>query len=146
VQVVRKSLNEQKTNDATPSADNELTLPVEANSTYEITLIMPYLCDGGTTTQGLQLEFGGPTGWTLEAVLDVASNSTWQLIGRRMTQTSNYGVASGSTSAESNFRVTGTLKTSTTAGNIDVEWAQNTSSANRTQVRAGAFLKLVKIS
>lgn len=142
--IARKSANEDRTNTDVLAADSDLIVAVDANSKYIIEIFIPYWTQT-TTTQGINVGLGGPSGWSLEAAVDIAASANWSAIGRRFIAGSTRGAATGNTSGEAQWRLRGYLETSSTAGNVQVTWAQFASSANWTRVQKGAYISLTKI-
>jgi len=122
-----------------------LVVPVAAYTNYQIEIFLPYWCLDGTVTQGLKVALSGPGGWSFEGSIDIVTSDIWRQAGRRFMEDSIFGVALGNTSGEASFRIIGSAFVGATAGNIAVQLAQETSSANRTRVLKGAYLKATRI-
>ncbi|MCG0062230.1 hypothetical protein L0F81_02825 [Streptomyces tricolor] len=127
IQQVIKALDTPRSNTASPAADPHLTLPVEANATYDVELIGVWSNGGG----GLR--------------------ATWAVpVGTSMVWTDNDGVGVTTPAGVVTFTATtgtcfkGTLVVADTAGALTLLWAQNTSNAAATILRAGCSLKLVR--
>jgi hypothetical protein len=116
---------------------------VEASTTYIFEAwLYTYAADG---TPDIKVTFTGPAGstvlWSSSQVIFNAGGSTTLTV-----------VSAGGTTADlfvdANFRAIqlyGTILNSTTAGDVQLQWAQNTSSANSTTVKAGSYIYGIKV-
>jgi len=118
--------------------DSALVIPVVANARYKVELEILY--KGGTTGgSDIKVAFSVPSGATIA--------------GRAITVANPLGVATGFINQSSVlFSATNgtgnplacacvfTFTTSATPGNLQIQWAQNTSSATATTVMAGSSL------
>ena len=117
--------------------DGDLQVNVEANSAYAFTAIIQSLSQSGNP--GFKWQFVGPSGSTINFI---AYDSTG----------ANYGPTAGGVSNNMAIAttgrwltVTGKITVGATAGQLKLQWAQNTSNANYTAVQAGSSLTLAKI-
>jgi hypothetical protein len=124
---VKKPADTDRNSTITPAADPDLTQPVAANATYDVECVAVWSNGGG----GFRATWAVPSGTSM----------TW---------TDNDGVGQTSPSGVVTFSATtgttlkGTLTTGSTAGSISLSWAQNTSNAGTTSLRAGCSLKLTR--
>lgn len=145
---VAKSTTESVTSSTTYQDDNELFLPAVANATYRFDLLL--LHSSGTTGR-FKMQFTAPAGATV----------SWGVIGVEVSITSSTNVANvimpsrlvsdilglgGGNLTGTTAMIQGVLTTSSTAGNLMLQWAQNTSDAAATQVRAGSTLRMKRIA
>jgi len=145
---VAKATTETVTNSNAYQDDDELFLPAEANATYRFDLLL--LHSSGTTGR-FKMQFTAPTGATV----------SWGVIGVEISITSSTNVANvimpsrlvsdilglgGGNLTGTTALISGVLTTSSTAGNLTLQWAQNTSDAAATQVRAGSALRMKRIA
>lgn len=143
VKSVRKSSDQTVTSSTTLVNDSQLKFAVAANETYIFQAwLYTYAADG---TPDIKVTFTGPSGstvlWSSSQVIFNAGGSTTLTV-----------VSSGGTTADllvdANFRAIqlyGTILNSSTAGDVQLQWAQNTSSANGTSVKAGSSIFGIKV-
>lgn len=127
--------------------DSHLFLPLAINATYE--LVYCYLAyDGQTPNADIKLAFTLPTGAVMRwapwggaigspsAVDTVDKDAS---AGARPLGTFGFP-------ARMTARPAGRITTSSTAGNLQLQWAQNTANATATTLYAGSCLGLLRIS
>jgi hypothetical protein len=124
--------------------DTALLLPMVANGSYLFSCFLSY--KGGTLgSSDLQFQWAGPSGATMRyGASFFAGGGGWDgasaYLGYNITATTN---------GTSNVRpviMMGSVQNSTTAGNLQLTWAQNTSSSTPTTVQAQSVLALVRVS
>lgn len=133
-QLVRKTADESVTSSTTLQNDNHLLLPVVANATYDLFLLCVF---SGDTAGDIKFAWSVPSGTVLRWVDQTGSSGL-------ATDTDFYSAPGGTTQV--GFQIWATVVTSATAGNIQFQWAQNTSSATATIVRTNSHLKMQRIS
>lgn len=143
IKSVRKSSDQTVTSSTTLVNDSQLLFAVEASATYIFQAwLYTYAADG---TPDIKVTFTGPAGstvlWSSSQVIFNAGGTTTLTV-----------VSPGATTADlfvdSNLRAIqlyGTILNSSTAGNLQFQWAQNTSSANGTSVKAGSSIFGIKV-
>ena len=143
VKSVRKSSDQTVTSSTTLVNDSQLKFAVAANETYIFQAwLYTYAADG---TPDIKVTFTGPSGstvlWSSSQVIFNAGGATTLTV-----------VSAGGTAADlfvdSNFRAIqlyGTILNSSTAGDLQFQFAQNTSSANGTSVKAGSSIFGIKV-
>jgi len=120
--------------------DDELFLTVEANAKYRF---MARILFTSNTTADFKFGFTYPSGATATyTLLGIASGGA-SLSAFHQVESSGGALEGGTGIACLMF---GTWAISSTAGVLQLQWAQNTSNASNTQVLAGSFLELVKFS
>ncbi len=134
VQLVRKSADESVTSSTTLQNDNHLLLPVVANATYDLFLLCVF---SGSTTGDIKFAWSVPSG----TVLRWGDQTGFSGLA---TDTDVYSAQGSGTQVC--FQIWATVVTSSTAGNVQFQWAQNTSDATATIVRANSHLKMTRIS
>lgn len=129
-----KLVDETINNNATLQDDDDLIIPVEANTTYWCMLDATVLS-------------GATPDWKCDFVAPAAATLTnWKFL-----QSTGVGAAYGICGASGSLGIStagvdvgvniwGRLVTSSTAGNLRLRWAQNTANASDTTVRAGSSL------
>lgn len=141
-----KTVDTARASTTSATADPELTLAVAANSTYQFTLLVHY--NGGTNgASDAQFGLSAPAGSTGFAYCLRSQISGLTFIA---TLINSFGtVLNAGTNGTSNavgFVAHGSLKTSSTAGQLACIWSQNTSSGTATTVKAGSYLMAQRIT
>lgn len=135
--VVRKTLDESISATTTFQDDNELFATVEANSVYRVHL---HLQTSSGTTPDFKYQFTKPASATTPSW-----NALYFTTAAALTASiSGDALSTGGFGADLPIEAWGVLITSSTAGTFRLQWAQNTSDAGSTIVRAGSSLELVK--
>lgn len=140
-----KSATQSVTSSTVPVNDTALVLPMAANATYIFDLIVIYT---GGPTGASDLSLGGnlPPGST--------SSPFWWL-GPNLANGFQFGTNAslpgllpfGTNGAVPQvLTMHGSVTTGATAGNLQLQWAQNTSNATPTNVLPGSVLRLEKAS
>ncbi|MFM9796515.1 hypothetical protein [Streptomyces turgidiscabies] len=143
-----KTATESVTSSTTLQNDDQLAVPVEANATYEVALLL--LHDSDATVAGdIKVAWTGPAGATMNWGVHGANTSAGSSTGvtsvnmqtRTIVEFASFG---GGDSTGTVALVFGTLVTAGTAGTLQLQWAQETSNAVATNVRAGSRLTLTR--
>lgn len=151
---VVKSANESVTSSTTLQDDDDLTLAVEANTSYAGYGVLFYT---GADAADIKLAFTQPASSTchwfangaginaISSATAVGSQEHFAVQGSTAspTATSSYGVSNGTNTGLS---IHLTLVTAGTAGNLRLQWAQLVSSGTATTVYAGSRLTLWRIT
>lgn len=145
---VVKAATETVTSSTTFQDDNELFVPVAANATYRFDILL--LHSSGTTGK-IKIQFTAPAGastaWGVIGVNSAVTSSTvvtdLAMPSRVLSDTLVLG---GGNLTGTTALISGSITTSSTAGNLTLQWAQNTSDGAATQVRAGSTLSMKRIS
>lgn len=140
---VKKTSDESVTSSTTVQNDNQLVLAVQANSVYIIEGFFIYSGDGGD----IKLHFDVPSGATLDWVTnapigttDITLSVAYQTAG-----SSPNGNDRADTTLKSVILPKGTLITGATAGNIQLQWAQNVSDPDATTIFANSWLRAQRV-
>jgi hypothetical protein len=146
---VYKTANQAVTSSTVLVNDNELTLPVVATGTYLLDGFIDYDGQFGPGTGDIKLDWSLPSGATLRwGPLGNASNDTAQKYASNTNVTGNVLTAGTYGTGGSHNAATprGYLAVSSTAGNVQLMWAQNASSATATTVYAGSWIRLQRVA
>lgn len=133
----------------TVADDPQLTLSVESSTRYLMEIMVMF--DNVTTVnQGIKVGVSAPSGYDMNARFFGGYNGN-AVAGSWGRNFADWGgnpraVAYGSTSQECLVEIRGYIRTTGTAGDVAVQWAQSTSSANATRVLEGSYIRLTKIS
>jgi hypothetical protein len=132
-----KTLNEIVNNSATLQNDNELLATVAASSTYEVYCHLFYTSG---TSPDIKFGWTGPSGATLTWTSVDPFNTSWakKSIGDSL--------AIGTSGADESALLIGVLVVSTTAGTLQLQWAQNGAIASDTIVYANSYLRLRRVA
>lgn len=144
-QFVRKTADESVTSSTTLQNDDALALAVGANEVWEVEASIRY--SGASATPDLKMDFTSPAGASgvLAAFGSVSTGDVhqapqeWSITGA-FTQT--FGTGGGVRTVLAK----GVLITAGTAGNLQCRWAQNTSSADATTVKANSYIRARRVA
>lgn len=141
-----KSGDQSVTSSVTLVNDSALVVPVAANAVYEVEAHVYYT--GGThNASDFKYNFTYPSGATSASVRYLGL--TPAALAVQYGTVILGGAGAFGTNGTSNILTVDlwfTLATSLTAGNLQLQWAQNTSSATATTVKAGSLLKARRIA
>lgn len=145
INFARKTVTESVTSSTTLQVDDELIVAVAANATYVVNAFITY---GGAAAADLKLLFRTPTGGSFTGLGNILiSAATSQSDGQNLPYGGNASEVWGCLGSGSQVGVvTGVLVTAGTAGNFQVEWAQNASSATPTQIFGNSFIDLRRVA
>lgn len=142
---VIKPADESVTSSVTLQNDNDLLASVVANAQYDVECMLNY--EGGTQgASDLKAGFTVPSGATLKlcpAYVDTSGNFH---IGNNLTGGTTISAGSNGAGVPRTLTMTGTLVVGSTAGTLQLQWAQNTSSGTPTIVHTGSSLTLTRTS
>lgn len=141
----RKTATEPVTSSTTLQNDDHLTVPVAANSVYEMSSLIKY---DGATGGDLKLLFRAPTSATLSAngsplIQGAASQQDIQTLIFAANASEIFGCLGAGATLECTIQ--GLLIVVGTAGNFNLEWAQATSSATATNLFADSYICLRRV-
>jgi hypothetical protein len=137
----RKTIDETVNNSATMQNDDELFVAVAANSVYELNLRIQY---NSNATADFKYGFTFPAGTTMQYTQTVYGVGIAVLNTFEQDQTSTPGIEGQA--AIKGILITGVVITSSTAGTLQLQWAQNTANVSNTLLKAGSHMRLQKLS
>jgi hypothetical protein len=145
--VAYKTATETVTSSTVLQNDDQLFLPVTTNARYILDGVLFYT--GAASPAGdLKLLFSGPAGatmkWTNRGV-NTSALTAYNVVSETLSAGSPRAVGTNGATEMSAFPF-GTVTTSSTSGNLQLQWAQNSSSATGTVLAAGSFIRLVRIA
>lgn len=142
--LVMKTANENVASSTTLQDDDHLFFSVDANSTYVFRGVFWI-----TAALAADVKFAAtaPSGATL--LFAVSGNGVARndgLVQMGATQTSGAAIATGANTTANIMQgwFEGTVTTSSTAGTLQIQWAQNTSDVNNATVYAGSWIEYRK--
>lgn len=119
--------------------DDSLFLPLSADTTYHFEATVVY--EGGTQgASDIQWKWTGPTGFTMRYHHINVTTSGASSVGFLSNESSNPNAGTSGAGNLQAITMTGTVTISDTPGNLQLQWAQKTSSATPTIVHAGSDL------
>jgi hypothetical protein len=138
VQFATKSVDQSVSN-TTMTLDTNLTIPLAVSSTYTVDIRGIFTAASGGD---IKLSWGAlPSGATFTWSGPSSVSGTGSVFTGSVTDT--WTGSGGST--ERAFWYSGIITTSTTAGTLQFEFAQNTSNATATTMKAGSWLRLTRV-
>lgn len=138
----RKVSDQSVTSSTTLVNDTVITWPVDAFGQYIFDLYLAYT---GSTTGNLSIGFGVPTGATMSWCADGLDTGLAYKNVANLTAVSVSAYGCASISAARTVHVSGFLSVDVTAGTFVLKWAQNTSNATSTVMRAGTMGLLTRV-
>lgn len=144
-----KTGDESVTSSTTLQNDDLLVLPVASNARYIMEAVLFYVGAADGATGGLKLGWTGPSGATMKwANRGTTQNVSPTLVNYNVVVEAiggGRGVGTNSGTEMSCFPY-GVLNTSSTSGNLQLQWAQGGSNATATTVKAGSLLHLRRVA
>lgn len=141
---VTKPTSQSVTSSTTLVNDTALVAAIAANANYEFTCQVFYIAASGPGD--IKWTWSLPAG---SALIYQNLHNEGGSVGMNNSGVANSDAdtpfAAGGGSPTEAVRMTGNLNTSSTTGNVQLRWAQNTSSGTATQVRANSQLILRRI-
>jgi hypothetical protein len=153
VQYIAKTADETVTSSATLQNDDHLVLPVVANAVYTFALDL-YTSEGTDFVGDFKMSFTCPAGATFDmhgsgahtTDLTTGTSSNGEWIGKLATASAAATLAFGVGTGLTAVRVYGRLVMSSTAGNFQLQWAQNASDASGTTLKAGSYMTMSRVA
>jgi hypothetical protein len=146
--IVRKPSDESLTSNTTLQADDHLILPVAANEVWRTDWDLLYQTN---TTADLKIRWTFPAGGTLSISwiwVDAAAafSLNTQTVSTSPTSTFSIGGLAGGAGSAQVMCVPMVYVNGSTGGSVVLEWAQNTSDANASIMKANSALWGVKLA
>jgi hypothetical protein len=144
--IARKTVDQTITSSAVLVDCTSMVLPVAANEVWQLALSIIY---SSGTTEDMKLAFTFPTSGRIDATAmwmsDTATAGTREWT-TGTSPTSSQGVQGGGTSTRYCLPIQGIYTNSTNAGNVTLQFAQNTSGGTATTIYANSTLWAVKLA
>lgn len=135
-----KRADEIVNNSAVLQNDNDLLVAVEATSTYLVLICAIYRA---SAVADFQTAFAIPAGAELDGVkFPDLTGSNWQ----RNVSTGPESHIGDGVAIDGTFLYVGRLVVAGTAGNLTLQWAQNTAEATDCTVRLGSWMLVLKVA
>lgn len=142
--IVIKTADESLSTSTTLQNDNDLAAAMVANATYRMQGMIFY---SSGATPDIKVAFTFPSGVTAYwggAGYDVtAGSNTVRFVSQRAAASGSSLLFEGST-ADAHLLLNGLFIVGSTAGNLQFQWAQNSSSGTTT-VQAGSWMSLTRV-
>lgn len=132
---VVKSSVETVNNSTVLQDDGELLFAAAANSTYHVRIFILFK---SAATADFKYQINVPSGGLFRGQLQTGAGEETAL------ETTSNNIAAAPDGTERSFFVDGALIT-TNAGNLQVQWAQQTAEVSDTKVYAGSFIRYMKV-
>ncbi|MGW0575109.1 hypothetical protein ACWD25_03885 [Streptomyces sp. NPDC002920] len=153
VQYIAKTADETVTSSTTLQDDNHIVLPVVANAVYTYTLDL-YLTEATDYIGDFKMSFTCPTGALFDmhgagahtTDLGSGTNANGEWIAKLATSSAGATLAFGVGNVLLGVRIYGRLVMSSTAGNFQLQWAQNGSDASGTTLKAGSIMTMTRVA
>lgn len=147
--IVRKTADETITATTTLQNDDELLFPVDASSVYcfEILLLLVAPNTAADWKIGWAVPASATMFWdpeNLQGTIPWAANTTTSNPPALSTEGSSFSFSGGV--GPSGMFARGVVVTAGTSGNVQFKWAQSTSDAGNSTVKANSFIRYRKIS
>lgn len=147
VQIARKPGDGAVVNTTTLASDGDLVIPMAANAVYTIECFLIY---SSSTVADIRFVLAGPSGATgiisARNMDTTTSGFSGSIDCGTVSLGSNWGAGGWGASSNATSRATGTVITSSTAGNLQLQFAQNTAEVSTTTLRANSWMKLTRIA
>lgn len=143
--IVRKTADESVTSSVALQDDDSLLMALAANEVWHVKFVV--IATSASATPDIKMAFTIPAGATMglmSPVIRADTDAAW-VIKYVASGTAPFAVqlvAGDLTATE----ISGVVTNSGTAGNLTLQWAQNTSSATATTVKANSTLWAVKLA
>ena len=135
---MRKAFNESVQNSSTLQNDDSLALVLGANRTYIIDGVI--FVSSGSAVPDLKIGFSVPSGATTSmAYMNDESR------GVLATGDTSQGISLPGSSTQVPVHFSGTVVTASTAGDMILRWAQDSSNSNVTTIHAGSYIRADEI-
>jgi hypothetical protein len=130
-----KTADQSIASSTTQTADTALLVALEANATYLVTALIVWT--SASTTPGIS------NGWTVPASTTIVWGDQTQFAANSTASTEAWTLSVAS--ALKSFQLFGYVAVGGTAGNLQFTWAQTTSNATATTVKAGSWLRAERV-
>ena len=141
-QFALKTADQSVTSNTTLQNDTALVLPVAANAKYRFESYLDYEASGAGA---LKWQWSVPSGGTLRyAKIGINTGLTAEVV--TLTGSAIWTAGGGGAGSLQGIHMAGTLIMGSSAGNLQLLWAQNASSTTPTIVHAQSLLALWRIS
>lgn len=148
-QTVRKTADDSRSATTTYADDPHLVFAAEANAVYTMLGWIKYFAD---PTPDIKIQFSVPSGclgewgWNMPGSTTAATGTTGYSIRTETNDVANGRTGYGTSDSQHMTPMGGLFRMGSTAGNIALQWAQNTSNATATVLYTDSFLTFTRIA
>jgi hypothetical protein len=144
--VAIKTTDNTVNNTATLASDSQLSLPVEASTTYALEMYLDY---SSATTPDAKVSLSVPASatWSVapNGLLTSVAATSGSIETASVTTAGSLTFGGNGAGTHVSANPVGWVKTAGTAGNVVVQWAQNTANASNTVLYTGSWIKLTRV-
>ncbi|GIV51743.1 MAG: hypothetical protein KatS3mg038_2264 [Candidatus Kapaibacterium sp.] len=138
---VRKTSNQTITSSTTYQNDNALVYTASANQIFEFEAYM--FISGGNG--GIKIRVSIPSGASMKLYAELKKDDQHHWVYRKLTSSSDEISWTDIDNTYGYARIRGIITMGSSGGNVQVQWAQNSSNATATTVEAGSYLKITPV-
>ncbi|GBD05245.1 hypothetical protein HRbin20_00826 [bacterium HR20] len=138
---VRKTSNQSVTSSTTYQNDNALVYTASANQIFEFEAYM--FISGGNG--GIKIRVSIPSGASMKLYAELKKDDQHHWTYTKLTSSTDEISWSTIDNTWGYARIRGIITMGSSGGNVQVQWAQNSSNATATTVEAGSYLKITPI-
>jgi hypothetical protein len=148
-QTVRKTADTERSATTTYADDPHLVFAAEANAVYQMWGWIKYFAD---PTPDIKIQFSVPSGclgewaWNMPGSGTLTTGTVGYSIRTETNDVTAGRTGYGTSDSTHMTPMGGTFRMSSTAGNIALQWAQNTSNATATTLYTDSFLIFLRIA
>lgn len=148
-QTVRKTADESRAATTTYTDDTHLVFAAEVNAVYTMYGWIKHFAD---PTPDIKVQFSVPTGclgewgWLMPGSGTLAAGTAGYSIRTESNDVSTGRTGYGTSDSQHMTPMGGIFRMGSTAGNIALQWAQNTSNATATTLYTDSFLTFTRIA
>lgn len=148
-QTVRKTADESRSATTTFADDTHLVFAAEASAVYTMVGWIKYFA---STTPDIKMQFSVPSGclgewaWLMPGATTAGTTTTGYSIRTDTNDVAGSRTGYGTSDTNMFTPISGIFRMSTTAGNIALQWAQNTSDATATVLFTDSWLQYTRIA
>jgi hypothetical protein len=153
---VRKANDQSISSNTTLQNDSDLFVPVAANASYVFDLLLLAINAGGSAAGDMKYAFTQPSG-SSASYAQAAPHVNWppavatdfeaEWAGKSLdTGSPTATTAIGLTTTIFGVHIKGDLVVGANAGTFQLQWAQNSSNASASTVKAGSYMRLQQVA
>lgn len=139
-----KTAQQDLTSDNTLNNDADLVVAVAASTKYRVNGTVRFFSASGAPDA--QMAFTVPTGTTMDIMVDTVRNGAAGDTAFLNTSGTGTGLLVIGAGGDAVVHFSGVIQVSTTAGNLQLQWAQNTSDGTATSMNRGSWMSILPFS